>query len=298
MNITAKWIIVALLSTVSMSSVYAAEQSVPPVPAKQQPLSCPDQASIMPAISDLSRKISLALLMVGNNQLQVSAGHIAEAENQLDQLIENKPVISASDQLRMVRLEYQQDKVNHFILLPFDGQTGLQEFSGLANTIPKESKIVTMHMVIDGSKVKTVLEQAWQALAANDKPKVAASLQEALVMIGNAEIAERPNYLKITYDYMLLTDSLLKNGLSGYARFSLEHIKTNLKNYASSTHDPKRNMQLTQLKLNIDILSEQLDQQTPATLEKAKTQVKGWMKSVKEWLKTESDAPYDKVQKG
>lgn len=297
MKITTTVMIASALSIISLSPLYAADPSFSPVPAKPQETSCPDPGSITPAIRNLSRNISLALLAADKNQLRASSGFIAQAEQQFDTLMASTPIVSAADQTRMVRLDYQLGKANHFILLPFDDDSGLKGLSALYGAVPKESKVVTMHMVIDGNKVKTAFEQVWQSVAAKDAPTVAATLQDILAMMGNAEITERPNYLKETYDHMRLTDNLLNEGLYGYARFSLKHVKDNLKSYSSPIRNPKQDSQITQLKLNVDILTEKLNQQNPSTLKKTQARVKEWMKQIKELMQKEGDFSYDIVKR-
>lgn len=287
MKINTLVIMLSLLSTTALHPVFASEEPVSPVSAQPQADSCTDQGSIIPAIKNVSRNISLALLQASDDQLQLSANYIAEAEQQFDTLMAGRPVISAADHVRMVRLDYEKNKSRYFILLPLDEEIGAQGLSALSSSTPKETRVVSLHITIDGSKTTSAIEQLWHYVSVKDTQKVTAALQEILANMGNIEIAARPNYLKETYDYMQLTDNLLKEGLYGYARLSLRHVKTNLLYYAATVQDPKRNDQVKQLKLNVDILSEQLEQQQPATLKKAQIQVKEWMQSVKGWLAKE-----------
>ena len=280
MKIAPTLIIASLVTALSTSASHGASPAFTPIPAAPKLSSCADPGSMSPTINLLTKELSLALIAADKNQLQVSANHIAIAEKELDKLIVSKPVISAADQLSMVRLDYQQGKELHFILLPIDDESGLNDIKALQGAIPKDSKVVAMHMRIDGSKVKTTIEKIGPFLSAKDNTHIAVLLQDILADIGNKEIAEKPNYLRIIYDHMRLTDNLLTDGLYDYARFSLQHVKENLKLYTATVNDPKKNNDIKELSLNVSILSDTLTQKNPTELEKIRGKMREWMKSV------------------
>ncbi len=288
MKIALPCIIALLFSNLLGGDAFALPQSFPVQAAKPQENSCPDQKSVVSAVKTLTKDVSLALLAASKNQWQETAAYVAGLEAQLDEVIATRPIMAAAERIRMVRFDYEHGDSKQFVLLPFSEAYGTNTLELLAGTTATEAQVVTMHMVIDSNKMDTAVKQLWPLISQQDSKKTTAALQDILASMGNIEVASRPNYLKETYDNILLTDSLLKEGYYNYASFSLQHVKETLGLYIASSD--KANTQLKGLKLSVDTLSEQLKHQTPGATEKLRDQIKDWLQSVKQYV------PYGKEE--
>lgn len=232
--------------------------------------------------------VSLALMALENEVLNVAGKDVDEALKLARRLEKSVPEFKSKDTLRFGKLTHEEESTTRVLYIPIVDESfmvhGFDTRGGKREKIREtDAKMVHVHVSLDIRKAISGLMDAKAALKKQD----ATAAEKALNGILSTAVADEvivSDPLHVAHDNLILAENLLREKRYDAARFALKYARKGFDDYGSRAHDPAQKQHAGQMQKDIDELSEQLRKEDPTTLQKAGDTVKGWGANVKKWL--------------